>query len=339
MDATKKGKTAQAPMLDEVHNKEFESIAIQLTLSDIKKLCEMKSNFIDIDCPACLSKAKTLEYTIVDLEYFRCLKCGTVYVTPCPTEEIIGWYLEESEGLRFWRENMPSHIIESRKKNIYSERVRFILESAKICNVDPDIVLDIGGGNGELAESLAMEKTIKKVIMVEPQPVSLKSNKVEVLQTSIENVRRLNEKANIITAFEVIEHIPHPEKLLAKIGDFLRPDGIIILSTPNIDGFETSTLKTLSRICWFDHIILYNTRSLPILLRRCGYEVLDIHTPGQFDYQTIRREYLDRRINFPDNPALMYLMEDGAIYGEEFQAFLRARGLSSHMKCVGKLSV
>ena len=38
-----------------------------------------------------------------------------------------------------------------------------------------------------------------------------------------------------VVAFEVIEHLPHPERFVAEAGRVLKPDGVLVVSTPRAD--------------------------------------------------------------------------------------------------------
>lgn len=42
---------------------------------------------------------------------------------------------------------------------------------------------------------------------------------------------------DLITCFEVVEHVDKPDRILAEIRDRLRPDGIAVISTPNSDAY------------------------------------------------------------------------------------------------------
>ncbi len=48
-----------------------------------------------------------------------------------------------------------------------------------------------------------------------------------------ENLPVADNSIDLVVAFEIIEHLQHPEKLLAEIRRVLRPEGMAILSTPN----------------------------------------------------------------------------------------------------------
>jgi SAM-dependent methyltransferase len=61
---------------------------------------------------------------------------------------------------------------------------------------------------------------------------------------TIEEVELVPASFGLITAFDVLEHVPHPRMVVARILDLLRPGGWAILEVPS----ETTTFRTLSRL-------------------------------------------------------------------------------------------
>jgi cyclopropane fatty-acyl-phospholipid synthase-like methyltransferase len=227
---------------------------------------------------------------------------------------------------------------ESRKIYLYKKRADFIFEQMAKYNVRGGAMLDVGGGWEEMAECLAEKNLFDSITVVEPQSLEINLPKIKVINAFFEDCK-LTEKFNVITSFEVIEQVINPDKFLSKIRDSLNDNGIFIFSTPNINGFETSTLRGLSTSVRFAHVRLYNLKSIKILLERNGFEVLDLQTPGELDVEMVYKRFTDGKLSIENNPALRFLLEDGYIYREQFQAFLQKNLMSSHMKGVAKKKI
>lgn len=86
-----------------------------------------------------------------------------------------------------------------------------------------------------------------------------------------------------VLAGEIIEHVAHPEQLLASAARNLQPGGILVLTTPNGNEFG-SKLPTYSQVDdvdaliprqfhWGDHLFLYTTDELRKLLNEAGFDV------------------------------------------------------------------
>lgn len=323
--------------LEAIHNSSFEDKLQKLLIVDIKELAKRKSNFIKTDCPACFCKKSELSYNLFELSYLRCLKCNTVYLNPCPDENIILWFLENSKALRIWREEMPQKTKNYRKVTLYKERTDYIIKQLKKNKVKFNEAIDIGGGNGELAIELASRNLFKRIVILEPQPLNINIPGVEVIHKQIEK-HNSTSRYDAVFAFEVLEHLFNPSRFLSKIKKLLNENGLFIFSTPNVNGYETIILKDKTLTLWFDHIRLYNTYSIKKLLEKNGFEVLEIITPGELDIEIIDKNYRNGIISLDENAALKFILDNGKVYKQKFQNYLQKNNLSSHMKVVARKS-
>jgi 2-polyprenyl-3-methyl-5-hydroxy-6-metoxy-1,4-benzoquinol methylase len=87
---------------------------------------------------------------------------------------------------------------------------------------------------------------------------------------------------DVITLFEVIEHLKEPLSLMRECHRILKPGGIVCLSTGNTRSWTVAAMR--GRWDYFDleqdggHVSFYNPRSLALLAERTGYTVADIET-------------------------------------------------------------
>ena len=106
--------------------------------------------------------------------------------------------------------------------------------------------LDIGCGGGIFAESAARLPSVGSVTAIDPSPEVLSvakghakrdpglHGKLTYLNTSIEDVpipKTVDEQFDVLTLFEVIEHITNPSEFLDVCANFVKPGGWIIMST------------------------------------------------------------------------------------------------------------
>jgi len=321
--------------LNKVHNISFEREIKRLQIKDIERLVNKSKYFILTACPACNSNMSELAYDLYGLSYRKCLLCDTIYLSPCPTTEIIKWYLDTSDSIRHWRENMPPDTIRSRKATLYKERVDYIIHQINNYKIDAISLLDIGGGNGEFVEEMYRRNVFKKLVIVDPQPININNSNIKVIESIIEDYNT-SESFSIITNYEVLEHLVDPTHFLNKTLKLLNNDGLFIFSTPNALGYETKVLGLLSDAFWFDHIRLYNPKSIQILLDKLGYKVLKIHTPGEFDVAIIYRMFANKDILLDNNISLKFLLEKRTDLIGSFQCYLNDRNMSSHMRIIAK---
>ena len=85
---------------------------------------------------------------------------------------------------------------------------------------------------------------------------------------------------DVITAFDVMEHMYKPDEVVQKAWTWLKPGGIFYVSLPNIDSWEAKALGTY----WFGlelprHLFLFSPKSLRQLFTSAGYREVHLATP------------------------------------------------------------
>lgn len=98
--------------------------------------------------------------------------------------------------------------------------------------------LDVGCGAGLLCEPLA--RMGAAVTGVDAAPENVAAAKAHAAQSGLEIDYRAGElaelglgKFDVVTSMEVIEHVTDPAAFIAGLAAHLKPDGLLILSTPN----------------------------------------------------------------------------------------------------------
>jgi SAM-dependent methyltransferase len=323
--------------LKDIHDLEFEDAFSRQFDRDTEALLAQRARFVDGNCPACGNPDKRFQYRHKGFDHQRCPACGTLFISPCPTEAQVVEFLGSSEALRFWRDEMPARVVESRKA-MYRERADFVQAVLAARGIERARLLEVGGGRGELAVEMAARPSVAEIVVFEPQPLELACPGVTVISSAFDPALLENARVDVVVAFEVFEHVIDPSLFLASLRRTLKPGGLLILSTPNIDGFQTRVLGTKTSTIGFDHVRLYNPRSLAIVLERNGFSVDRLETPGRLDVEIVHRVYASGELRLDDDPALLFLMEDGYKHAAELQRFLQSRLMSSSMRCVATRS-
>lgn len=85
-----------------------------------------------------------------------------------------------------------------------------------------------------------------------------------------------------IVSFDVIEHAPNFKEILKLFHNWLKPDGVLFLTTPNIESWEITILRSR----WYgftkvpDHINYFSPRSIKLALKEAGLAVSEIKRWG-----------------------------------------------------------
>ncbi len=166
--------------------------------------------------------------------------------------------------------------------------------------------------------------------------VSGRSRGFKVFEQPVETIEE-DAIADVVAAFEVLEHLFSPRDFVQHCRRLLRPGGLLVLSCPNVRGFDVATLGVASSTFDHEHLNYFHPESLSHLVSHCGFEVLECHTPGQLDADLVRKAVLNGHLDLTEQPLLREIMIDQwEILGPQFQEFLATNRLSSHMWLIAR---
>ena len=299
----------------------------------------------NVSCPACGSQSSEFRFRKMGFDYETCLDCETLFVNPRPTAEAFNEYYTDSPSVRFWATNFYRKTEANRRKHLIQPKaamVRPIIDKYITESRNQSCVLDIGAGYGIFCEELQklLPKSVQ-VVAVEPatalQDVCMGKG-IPVIPKFLENIKEIDlpfGRENVIAAisFELIEHLHNPDSFVEHCRDVLSDEGILILTTLNWNGFDLQVLQDKSNsIHPPHHINFFTTESISILLKRHGFDVLEVSTPGKLDV-----DIASKQISDIDDPFINKILNGNDIVKSKFQTFLQESKLSSHMMIVAKV--
>ena len=98
---------------------------------------------------------------------------------------------------------------------------------------------------------------------------------IDVICDDLSAINISSDYYDIITMFEVLEHLTQPREYLLKARDILRKNGILALTTPN---FNCITRKLLN-INWSwiheEHLSYFTPKTLFWLLKECKFKIVN----------------------------------------------------------------
>ena len=303
--------------------------------SDLRRLLEHKEEFVNVPCSACGSDSYRPVFQKYELSYVVCLQCETMYVSPRPTPELLDDYYSKSENYSYWNKYIFPASENTRREKIFMPRARRILEICQRHHVNMGTILEVGSGFGTFCQEIKRLEVFQHVIAVEPTPdlaQSCRNRGLEVIESPIEHVNLDDRTIDLIVSFEVIEHLFKPSDFIQKCWSLLPTGGILVLTCPNVKGFDILTLQELSSAVDSEHLNYFHPHSLSLLLESKGFEVLEVQTPGQLDAELVRKSALAGELDLSRQQFLQHvLLDEWERLGQSFQEFLAANRLSSHM--------
>jgi 2-polyprenyl-3-methyl-5-hydroxy-6-metoxy-1,4-benzoquinol methylase len=86
---------------------------------------------------------------------------------------------------------------------------------------------------------------------------------------------------DVAVLYHVIEHLPSPHTALTELRELIRPNGLLVLETPNIETIWFSLLRERWRQLIPDHRYFFTPSTLTALCERSGFEVRELRTVGK----------------------------------------------------------
>lgn len=123
-------------------------------------------------------------------------------------------------------------------KNYFSEIRNDIIELIQCNNCN---ILEIGCGEGNTLIELKRQGKAKFVVGIDIVDLNQSSKLDKFILADIENdnINLPEEYFDIIICADVLEHLKDPWSVLKKIRKFLKPNGILLASIPNVREIKT----------------------------------------------------------------------------------------------------
>jgi len=306
---------------------------------DIKWLTARREKFVEVSCPACESDKKTFHFEKNGFKYHKCSACRTVYISPRPSVKLMSEFYENSKGYEFWAKKVFPASDQARIEKIYKPRANDIIELCKKHGIKNHLMVEVGAGFGSFAKTMTEANFFDSILIIEPNLAlaeKCREKGLKVINSVVEEAK-LDAKADVIVSFEVIEHLFSAMQFILQCKELLHKTGMIVFSCPNMEGFDNLCLGIHSSTIDHEHVNYFNPESLSLLFDRCGFDVIEVYTPGKLDAELVRNHALKDQAFLKGNPFLEHiLLEKWPQFGNPFQKFLAENQLSGHMWIVAR---
>jgi 2-polyprenyl-3-methyl-5-hydroxy-6-metoxy-1,4-benzoquinol methylase len=148
-------------------------------------------------------------------------------------------------------------------------QVRLIQKYASGTNL-----LDIGCAQGFFLFSASQAGYTTKGIEISQDAAvyAIREFGLDVEAKPFEELRFPENHFDVVTLWQVLEHVPYPFTMLKEVHRILKPGGLVIASTPNIEGIPAKILRKR----WWDikrlHINQFTTKTLADILQNAGFK-------------------------------------------------------------------
>jgi len=327
--------------LAEIRADEYKELQVAAYRNDIARLHERLGEFVHAPCPACGADDADFRFEKYRCRFVECRSCATLYMSPRPSPDVMNHYYSNSENYAFWNKYIFPKSEANRREKICRPNLDRIIAECRQQGLARPRLLEIGPGFGTFAALAHESGHFDKVTVVERTPEmaqACRSKGLEVIESSLEDVGAEHlGLADVAACFEVIEHVFDPLDFLRGVNRLLKPGGLFAFTCPNGQGFDTVMLQAQSPSVDTEHVNLFNTESIAVLLQRAGFSVLSVETPGRLDAELVRRAVQAGEYNVDNQPFWRQVLVDGFdTLGGPFQKFLSENRLSGNMRVIAR---
>lgn len=89
------------------------------------------------------------------------------------------------------------------------------------------------------------------------------------------------ENFDVVTSFQVFEHLIHPDQVVEKIRRILKQGGLLVIEVPNIDTFWVKLFRERNRHFVEDHVSFFSSGTLKLFLTQRGFRIKRIFYPDR----------------------------------------------------------
>lgn len=223
----------------------------------------------------------------------QCQHCGLVYVNPRPDpQELYALYGEtyfqnDESGVVGYADYLRD---EPHIRRTFAGRLRWLQKW-----VQPGRLLDVGCAAGFFLDEAQQRGWQVEGLDVSAFAVGYVQQRFgyPVQHGSLTQLDHPAESYDLITLWDVIEHVPDPKAYVEKSAQLLRKGGLISLATPDVDSLPAR----LTGKRWVgyklseEHVYYFSVQTLRRMLDEAGFDVIDVRHVGK--YVTLRL-FLDR---------------------------------------------
>ena len=213
-----------------------------------------------------------------DVRINRCLSCGLMYQEPMPKEEDLRLLYNDE-----FFSTYEKYFLDFRQKQFQRD-----LRTIDLLKSPPGNMLDIGCAFGIFLDEARKKGWNVSGVDVSENAVEYARKKysLNVFMGTLADAGMNSGYFDVVTAWDVIEHLADPAKFLDEIVRVIKKGGILALRTPNADTLFLKLNKSVNAVFgdryakvgpkFEHHKYLFSADSLKELLRNKGFEVIDI---------------------------------------------------------------
>ncbi len=228
-----------------------------------------------IICPICGSENSSFFYKKNEYDLYVCQNCQVGFVWPLPDNSADIYEVSYfNGGLKNEVSNKFGYTnYEEDKKAMETTFINYLEEISKL--TAGRSIMDIGAATGyflDLARRLGWKTGGVEISAYAAKIAGEKGHKI-----FLGSLEKLNiaEKYDVVTMWDVLEHLASPKEYLKSIYNILNPEGLLAINTVDRSSCWAKILgKRWQAIVPPEHLFYYSSKSLSELLKQSGFEII-----------------------------------------------------------------
>lgn len=228
-------------------------------------------------CPCCGTGELRPLFRKYQFGHDQCRDCAFVCVNPYPPEEVLTRLYAGAYYTNFREFYEAHHLRDAGGDSMTAapaELLETMIESAAAGRQFGEW-LEVGGGLGTVADLIRRRRPGWRVVLNEWNPRSTELAReiygLEVVSSSADELRKADHRFDVISAVQVLEHIPDPFSFLIAYADLLKPGGIMVVIVPQFTYLNAMVSRAAAAVVAPPfHASLFRESNLKKVLGRIG---------------------------------------------------------------------
>lgn len=241
----------------------------------------METDFQKINAICKVCKGQNIKFFAEknNWKIYKCRQCGLIFVWPLPENLSCLYSADYFNGAKkgFGYVNYDNDkLAMAATFDLYLDKIELFLGSK-------GQLLDIGAATGyfmEIARKRGWE--VWGIEISEHASNLAKKKNLRVLNSALSETSFPHNFFDVITLWDVLEHLPNPEHDIQLINKFLKPGGLIAVNTPDVSSFCAEIMgRRWHALLPPEHLTIFNPQNLSALLGKSGFKVVLVDKIGK----------------------------------------------------------
>ena len=233
-----------------------------------------------VPCNLCGSEEHTPLHVVKGYTIVRCSGCGLVFLNPRPVAAELATIYNSASYYEGTGDYQGAQVGYSSYLSLV-DHLRFVVGELlrPLKGTAPGVALDVGCSMGIVLDQLRRRGWTPYGVDVSAYATDYARREfsLNVVTGTIDQVELPPDSVDLATMLLTIEHLPDPRSVLQSVYRLLRPGGVLIIATHDVDGLWPKMVGARWRhFNMPEHVYFFSRRTLTRLLSEVGLETFRV---------------------------------------------------------------